>query len=362
MPMQSDPRARSLPWGMTLMFFAVVSLAVCAPALVFAEDESPEPCKEEVLESGETACVRTRVISRKVVRRSTRKPSTRRKKERAGKRRRLVVNPSAHERARQPGGGSVTRRERASASTGASASRRATSQVVASEEVEAVGEANQSGSFRVEAVTDVPVLVGAGVLWEGRRRVRLRSSVGVMPGGYLRLSNALIRGVDAEYPEEAQLLVERAVDDSITWRSQVGIRPFRRAGFYLHAGYTLLGIRGEATGEELIGAAESLDEDQGELMRRMNPSGVAMSSRLHLVDMELGWDFELGRRANLRLGAGWSYTFHSSTRVKAEFEDDSQMPEDEVARFEEVSGKYLDAIYRRYVHPPSLSVAFGVRF
>lgn len=367
MPIQSNSRARALSWDLTLIFFGVGVLAVCAPAMAFAggEDEESEPCKMEVLESGEEACVRTRVISRKVIRRSTRKPQKRSKKKRSRKSR-LVVNPSAHERSREStsGGEPVTPRPRAVETRPASATSTGSALLSVDSQVgvEAGGEARQGASFRIEAVTDVPVLVGAGVLWEGASRLRLRSSVGVMPGGYLRLSNALIRGVDAEYPEEAQLLVERAVDDSITWRSQVGVRPFRRAGFYVHAGYTLLGIRGEATGEELINAAESLDEDQGELMRRMNPTSVAMSSRLHLVDMELGWDFELGRRANLRLGAGWSYTFHSRTQIAADFDDASQMPQGEVALFEEVSGKYLDAIYRRYVHPPSLSVAFGVRF
>jgi hypothetical protein len=357
-------------------------------------DVDESACKEEVLESGEKVCVRTRVISRRVVKRSSRPPE-RRKKARNKKRRRsrLVVNPSAHEANRsttptrktakksaskpavatltrvasassptKPTPGVVTspparsapaQLKTSSAQTGVSASARAD---------DAVDLDGPRASFRVEAVTDIPLLVGAGVLLETRSRFRVRSSLGVMPQGYLKLSNRLIKGVDADYPEEAQLLMEQAVDDTITWRSQVGLRPFRRAGFYVHAGYTLLGVRGDATGEELIGAAEALDEDQGELMRRMNPDRVAMNSRLHMIDMELGWDFELGERANLRLGAGWAYTLYSKTRVVAEFDESTQMPEDEVELFEEISGKYLDAIYRSYVHPPSLSLAFGVRF
>lgn len=355
-------------------------------------DESA--CKEEILESGEKVCVRTRVISRRVVKRSSRPPA-RRKKVRKKKRRRsrLVVNPSAHEASRsakparksakksakKPAVVASTRVASVSSSTkpvpgtvtSPPATRPSRVQLKTSSAQTGVSASapTESGdldapraSFRVEAVTDIPLLVGAGVLLETQSRFRVRSSLGVMPQGYLKLSNRLIKGVDAEYPEEAQLLMEQAIDDTITWRSQVGFRPFRRAGFYVHAGYTLLGVRGDSTGEELIGAAEALDEDQGELMRRMNPDRVAMNSRLHMIDMELGWDFELGERASLRLGAGWAYTLYSKTRVVAEFEESTQMPEDEVALFEEISGKYLDAIYRSYVHPPSLSLAFGVRF
>lgn len=338
-----------------------------------SKEGEPE-CKEEVLESGEKACVKTRVISRKVVKRSSRPPRSRRKKTKKKRRRsRLVVNPSAHEKSRSSSPAvasaapkSTPRGAPASKATPARPAKlKATSsQTGVSARAPDVPDASQEerGSLRVEAVTDVPLLVGAGLLLETRSRFRVRTSLGVMPQGYLRLSNSLLSRVDEDYPEEAQVLMEQAVDDTITWRSQVGVRPFERAGFYVHAGYTLLGVRGDATGEELIGAAEAFEEDQGELMRRMNPSMVTMNSRLHMIDMELGWDFALGERANLRLGAGWAYTLYSKTRVEADFEPSDEMPQDEVALFEEVSSKYLDAIYRSYVHPPSLSVAFGLRF
>ncbi len=354
-----------------------------------ADGDGKSECKMEVTETGEKVCVRTRVVSRKVVRRSAKPPKHVRKSKKTSQRARktprkrrrwLVVDPSAHEaragRANEAPPGQAAPQKAPAVARMAAASRPETRPAPALKQtssqagVSAVAPATPvevvpgepTASFRVEAVTDVPVLVGAGMLLETRSRLRLRSSLGVMPRGYLRLSNALIRGLDTEYPEEAEVLVEQAVDDTITWRSQVGFRPFRRAGFYVHAGYTLLGIRGDATGEELVMAAESFDEDQGELMRRMNPDTIAMSSRLHMVDVEFGWDFALGERANLRLGAGWAYTMHSKTSVEASFDDTSGMDADEIALFEDISGKYLDAIYRRFVHPPSLSLAFGLRF
>ena len=406
-------------WQGSVAWCGVLACCGLMGSASFASAQSSKQereCDEIVIEDGQEVCIRTKVVRRVVKKKPSKKSAARaskRSKARATSRRKeaaarerfedeevvgdgpfLVVDPTAFEIARrsalregvaQPADGANRSSSSARAQGGEAAWRGArdggavsASQGSSREGGVARGSDKESEvidatlsreetsahtrALRVEALTDVPLMIGAGLLYETDSRLRLRTSLGVMPKGYLRLSNALVERANEEYPEEARLLVERALDESIVWRSQIGWRPFEQAGFYTHVGYTMLGLRGGASGEELIAAAESFDEDQGELMRQMNPSTVDMASRLHLVDVELGWDFALGEKANLRFGAGWAYTFHSRTRVEAEFEEGTGMEEEEIAFFEEVSGKYLDAIYRRFVHPPSVSVAFGLKF
>lgn len=375
----------------------VVAAPVAAEPGAKDQEERAEGrgCDEIVIEDGQEVCIRTKVVRRRVIKKPAKTKRTRRstsererataKRQEAAARERfdreevvgegpfLVVDPTAFEIARRSamreGVAQPAQKQAGKAQPATSRPDPTRADVTMGGGGKTAGALDTSlarsehtRSFRVEALTDVPLMLGAGVLFEGDSRLRLRTSLGVMPKGYLRLSNALVERANEEYPEAAKILVERALDESIVWRSQVGWRPFERAGFYTHVGYTLLGLRGAASGDELIAAAEAFDEDQGELMRRMNPSTIGIGSRLHLVDLELGWDFRLGERANLRLGAGWAYTFYSKTAIEAEFDESAGMEAEEVAFFEEVSGKYLDAIYRSFVHPPSVSVAFGLRF
>ena len=360
-------------WGAAAMAGLVLSQIVIAPA--WAQKKAPEgdeePCQIEVLESGEEACVRRRVVSRRVVKRTSKKRKPRAKKKTRSRRRVLIVDPSSHSKSAPKVKAQApkvsppkARAQRAPAASVVSAA------PAAPVEVDGQGSAQRaladpsapSGSWRVEGVTDVPLLLGAGMLFEAPSRFRIRSAVGVMPRGYLRLSNALIQGVSQDYPEPAQRFVEEAIEETFTWRTQLGFRLLRRRGLYLHGGYTLLALGGSSSGEELIAIADAFDQEQGELMEGLGASRVEIGSRLHLLDLEVGWDFALSERAALRLGAGWAFTFYSRTRVEASFDQSGQESAAQEALFEEISGKYLDAVYRAFVHPPSLSMALGWKF
>ena len=347
-------RSRRTRVSVSKSFLGAMILMLTWSAEVYGEDSTSD-CKEVILESGQRACVRTRVVSRRVVRRERVSAETYRKMERdaaaeAAKTERQST-PPVKEKTTQPKT-SYVQQARSAPAVGTH---------VPTREFD-VDEDGRKATLRIEGVTEVPLLVGAGFLFESKRRFRLKSSLGVMPKGYVRMSNNLIQNVVDGYPDAATIVIEQGIDESIVWRSQVGVRPFRRAGLYLHTGYTLLGFQGSTTGVELSAAAAALNNDQGELVQSMDAERVALGSRLHMVDAELGWDFRLGDKAHLRFGLGWAYTFYSKTRVTADFGEDSAMDTDQQELFEEVSGKYLDAIYREFVHPPSVALAFGLNF
>lgn len=217
-------------------------------------------------------------------------------------------------------------------------------------------------SVRAEAITDVPLQIGGGLLLETPSRWRLKTSVGTLSRGYLAASNAVVSALDEDYPQQAGEMLGESLSGSLVWRAGVGVRPFRRLGLYGHVGYTMMRLRGETSGEALVGAIRELDEGMGEAMATYGPEEIDYASTLHMADAELGWELTPGDLLAIRLGLGWSYTLRSSSTVTARFGESSDVSQQEVAQFEQNGAITLDAVYERYFHPPTVHIGAGLRF
>ena len=217
-------------------------------------------------------------------------------------------------------------------------------------------------SVRLEGITDAPLQIGAGLLIEAPARLRLRSSVGVMSGTYIRWSNALIDAIEEDYPEQAAELISNSLENSLVWRTQLGLRPFAHTGLYVHGGYTYVRLGGAVTGAELLEAALAIDVEEGDTSQMRVADEVEIDSALHMIDAELGWEWWPATRLSIRLGVGLSYTFSSSSEVTARFDADRDVDPDRVAELERAGEDYLNLVYQNYLHPPTVTLALGWRF
>ena len=89
-----------------------------------------------------------------------------------------------------------------------------------------------------EVTTDVPAAISGRVSFEMPLRLRLSTSVGVLPEPYVALINEVVVAAGG-YDESTAAVVESALASSLVWRSQVGWRPLADWGLYFDAGYSL---------------------------------------------------------------------------------------------------------------------------
>ena len=91
-------------------------------------------------------------------------------------------------------------------------------------------------------------------------------------------------------------------------------------------------------------------------------ASVELSSTLHMLDAELGWEWWLGSEVSLRLGLGWAYTVSASAELDVSIEPSNAQEEEVVGLIEQEGSRQLGELYTSFFHPPSLNVALGFRF
>ena len=200
--------------------------------------------------------------------------------------------------------------------------------------------------------TDVPLDVGVRLSIEGPRRVRLSTSVGILPDPYLDIINAAAVEAGA-YDEETAKIVERSLRSSLVWRTHVGWRAWR--GLYVGAGYGLVGLGGSVAGEDLFTVATGTPPPAGEIGGNRKYS---VKSMIHMADVEVGWEWRI-RSFAVRSAVGFAYTFDARTEVEPEYRP--LFPQ-VVERYEREMEAYLDSIYESYVHSPVLTISAGWTF
>lgn len=225
-----------------------------------------------------------------------------------------------------------------------------------------VNASDSSLRLRVEALTDAPLHVGVGALAELPFRLRVATSLGFLPAGYVRLSNSVVQAFDDSYTDATAQLVEDALQSSLVWRVQAGWRPWGARGWYAHVNYSRVMLGGQSTGAELVAGLTGSD-----LPDRQSTDGafeVLASSTLQMLGLELGyeWAFGVDKHLTLRTALGWSYTFTSATTVEAQFTARREQTRQAIAALEQEAAAYLDDTYQRYIHPPTLTVAVGWAF
>ena len=207
----------------------------------------------------------------------------------------------------------------------------------------------------LELLTDVPVEVGMRVGVEVSEMFRASVTLGVLPGPYVDLINAVVVAFDG-YNDATADLIAQALDNSLILRLNTGLRPWQDLGLYFDIGYTLVTLGGGVAGEDLFAAVTGVEAPE-------NPTGEEhpydVASTLHLIGLEVGWEWVFAQRWTVRTALGAVFTVASNTTVEADFE--SRFP-GLVGEFTAFSEAYLDDVYTSYVHTPVITVSVGYRF
>lgn len=222
-----------------------------------------------------------------------------------------------------------------------------------------------SWHLSAEVATDLPVSVGGRVALQLPYRFRLSSSVGYVPGIYVDAINSIARSFDG-YSDAVAELIESSLNSSFVWRTHVGFQPIPRRGFYVDAGYGFVRLSGNATAQQVIDVCNCIDTSNVQVDgRRYDATAVlagrtyAIDSTLHMLDVELGWQWLAWQRVTFRLGLGAALTIGATTSIEP-----NQPPlYPQVSRhFTEQAADYLDHVYTSYVFTPTVSFAAGYRF
>ena len=230
----------------------------------------------------------------------------------------------------------------------------------------------ESIKARVELLTDAPLHIGVGALFEGPKGLRVSTSLGWMPNAYVQGANDIVRVFVPTYTEETAKLVEDTIQNSLVWRIHGGWRPFSSMGFYTHVGYTFVGLGGGSTARSLLEGITGQSFDSSPMRGRANTEGesVAISAEasLHLFDIELGWEWSLSGKESqsgewtLRTALGWSYTFTSTAQLNSEVDETQPGLNAFFNGLESAGELYLLDTFESYIHPPSLTVALGYQW
>lgn len=205
-----------------------------------------------------------------------------------------------------------------------------------------------------ELLTDVPIQVGAKVVAEAPQRVRLSTSVGVMPSAYVDLINSTAESFEW-YGESTAKLIEIMLQNTVVWRTHVGWRPFPERGFYFEAGYGL----GVATGST-VGQADLAEASGAESPMTRGGESLDFESGavLHMADVEVGWQWNLWEDLWLRAALGGAFTLGSSVTIERTFESSAPAWD----TFETASEDYLIETLDTYAHTVVGTLAVGYRF
>jgi hypothetical protein len=142
---------------------------------------------------------------------------------------------------------------------------------------------------------------------------------------------------------EARAVLSLPSYSGTVFRMQLGVRPFRKLGFYVDGGYAHMSIRGTYTPDEML--AEELDID----------GGFAVDSGLDLWLVELGHEWIIARHGVIALGLGVMSTFDAKTRIS--MTGGAPRPP-ELARGEELANEALE----KYGTIPFLTFRAGIDF
>lgn len=203
----------------------------------------------------------------------------------------------------------------------------------------------------LEAVTDVPLDVAARVWLELPLRIRLSASLGWMPEFYAGGYNAIAQSFKG-YNNETATLVQNGISNSMIGRAHIGWHPWGNHGLYIDAGYSFASF----------GKGLSLDTTIANAFKGQppptEPNGMQnydTSAVIHMVDLELGWQWKVVMGFTIRLAVGVSWAVATTTSLKPAF-----MPQDSTATntYSSSVSDYLAGNYKNMLLPTA-SLALG---
>ncbi|MFT5686628.1 MAG: hypothetical protein ACI8RZ_007584 [Myxococcota bacterium] len=213
-------------------------------------------------------------------------------------------------------------------------------------------------AVEIYAITDVPVMVGAGVGIETPQRIRVDLSGGMLPGPYWDMVNWAMVTFDV-YGETTAELINVLLQGSLVMRAEAGWRPWESRGFFFTAGYQYLGLAGDTTDLSLY--AEGIDEA---VLDAAQDSGgqLDVTVRPHMIMARVGHEWTLREQLTLRGTLGFAYTLRSNSEVSFTQEAATPIGASAQDAMGSAAEDYLDDIFTSWVHVPMIGISGGYRF
>lgn len=214
------------------------------------------------------------------------------------------------------------------------------------------GEVDDEPAWETYVGTRAPALIGVGVVYPLPHRLRLATEIGILPGGYVDMINAVVQAFDG-YGDATAELVEIATRNSLLVHIDAGYQPFANRGFYAGVGYSLATLGGASSGQELLEEVVGVTAPES---RDGSTTEFDIASTLHNVEVLLGWRFDLPQRFTLRteLGVLWCVAAAVDVEVTSERAG--------TAALETAAEIYLVETYERYVVSPTIGLWVGRRW
>lgn len=207
----------------------------------------------------------------------------------------------------------------------------------------------------VEGSTQFPTFAGGGVRAETPWNLDLRVDAGFLPQGYGKVVNDLAQDLGG-YDEATAFVIEESFEESFVLRVGGAWHPFG-GGFYLGIGYAWLDLSGDVTNTEALLAAIP---GAGALPAGFEGS-VPIDTTVHMIQGELGYEWEIVSHLELRLALGISGTVGS--RVDLGVPPGLPPILDTQARaLERIGEPYLEGIIEDYLHTVTGTIGLGYRF
>lgn len=208
------------------------------------------------------------------------------------------------------------------------------------------------------AYTDFPVSVGIRSTIETPQRLRFSASAGAFPGPYLDTIQGIATGA-GWYSDALATVIDTALSRAWLMQFQAGWRPIEDRGFTVMGGYMPVFAAGGDASSTDITAAMADDQSDGE-----ESDAHHLKSRIHLVTVQLGWEWLLAERLVLRSSVGGAFTVGSQTEATALSTTTSDRPGREALQSVGIEAleAYLDNTYQSYVHTATIGVEVGYRF
>ena len=203
-------------------------------------------------------------------------------------------------------------------------------------------------SIRIIAGVDAPLELAAGVelaLW----RLRVGATVGDLPRTVERDVNTELvdHGV---YARSLGDLVVASMERMVLWRAYAAVQPWPSHGLLVTAGVRTATISGSATPAQVATAVGMTIPDD----IPVGNTRFVITSRLHLVDAELGWEW---RWQHLFVQIDLGVAFATSARTRATVQPAINDP-----RFDELADRAaatLDHAFTTYVKTPIVASFVG---
>lgn len=216
--------------------------------------------------------------------------------------------------------------------------------------------ADEPTRLGLSAGTDFPMSLGVRGGLELPFRLRISTSLGLLPKPYVKVIDGFLRGISA-YDDATGDLVVSSLQSSLIWRTHAGYRPFPKLGLYGDVGYGLVTLGGGATTAELVSALAKVEIPAAD--RGAGSRTLTAKSSLHMVDVEIGWEQVFESGLFLRGALGGAFTFAASTSIEPDFQPRAPQL---FGRLTSAGETYLDDVYTSYVFVPVLTLGAGYLF